>query len=313
MTDDRFVRASTEVSVVMCTHDRTDDLSVHLPRVIASCRNSLRRCEVIVVDNAPSDTLTQRLVEQTSCRYVVERRQGLGRARNVGADRAQGEIVLFVDDDVDVPSNWVDAMSGPILAGDCDLTAGAIRPGREQSKVPASESVRSTLLLEPVDSLPSHLIGASFGCHRRVFAQVSFDPDLGAGSPYGSAEDVFFYEQAKEAGFVIHGCSRAPAVHNFDVDRLDYLALSGAAVAIGRSQAYISHHWLHSELRFLRMRIGWDWLRLQRSRLKRRSVGGMSDQEFRRRVALSCKRQLLRERGDQPHYEFRGLKRLARA
>lgn len=298
-----------DVSVVICTRDRSADLAAHLPRIVASCQASAHECEIVVVDNAPSDQGTAELVASTSCVYALEAEQGLGRARNTGVSVAKGNVLLFVDDDVEVPVDWVDEMSRPILAQECDLVAGAIRPGEGRVLPWMGNHFRSTLLLEPVDGEQHHLIGASFSCHRRVFERVSFDPALGAGSPYGSAEDVFFYEQAKAAGFVTHGCSRAPVLHNFDLARLRHRALRRTASAIGRSDAYVAHHWRHSPLGQLRLRIAFDWLRLEAVRRRRFDGDGMSDMEFKRRIALAFKRQLLRERSTPPRYERLGLVR----
>jgi GT2 family glycosyltransferase len=59
--------------------------------------------EVVVVDQTPKhDPATQRFLEthQERLRYLPVPEPGLPRARNIGAAAAQGEVVLFVDDDI---------------------------------------------------------------------------------------------------------------------------------------------------------------------------------------------------------------------
>ena len=94
-------------SIVICTRDRTDDLR--------RCLDSLLKLqtpggEVIVVDNAPSDSSTARLVADYPVRYVREDRIGLNWARSRGARVATGDIVIYTDDDVVVDVGWASAI-----------------------------------------------------------------------------------------------------------------------------------------------------------------------------------------------------------
>ena len=298
---------SPTVSVVLCTRERAPDLTVNLPAVVKSCEAAAFPCEIVVVDNAPSSSSTREVVSSHPVRYVVEPHKGLGAARNCGVAHSAGTVVLFVDDDVEVPPEWVTTMSAPILAGTCDLVAGAVVPGPGRLQDWMGPHFRASLTIAPQDGEPSHLIGASFAVHGRVFKSVKFDPRLGAGSAYGSAEDVFFYEQAKEAGYRVLGCSGAPAVHNFDLARMRYEALCRTAKGVGRSEAFIAHHWLHSDLSWLRLRLVVDWVRLRLARRPFPRRIGITDREFRRRAAFACKMQLLEEQGVPRRYDYRGL------
>jgi glycosyltransferase involved in cell wall biosynthesis len=269
-----------------------------VPHVLASVEATELGCEVIVVDNCPSDASTYDLISRLPCRYELAQQKGLGHARNVGVDASRAEIVLFVDDDVEVPANWVEAMSRQILDGNCDLVAGTVRPGVGRLREWMGESIRATVgaLIETEDGKPTHLVGASFGLHRRVHDAVRFDPLLGAGTPYGSGEDVLFAMQATETGFTIHGCNRAPVLHNFDVSRLNREELRKRARAVGRSEAYLSVKVKDRIPRYLWLRVIREMLRLQANKYRRWRQGiVMTDAEFRSAWALARKRQLVRE------------------
>jgi glycosyltransferase involved in cell wall biosynthesis len=65
------------------------------------------RCELIVVDNASTDH-TREVVEANHeanmpCRYLREDRRGKAFALNTGITEANGDILLFTDDDVSPP------------------------------------------------------------------------------------------------------------------------------------------------------------------------------------------------------------------
>ena len=93
------------VSVVVCTRNRT--------QALAHCINALLQSsdpdfELVIVDNAPDDDSTEKLIQNyPSVRYVREPRKGLDIARNTGAQAASGTIVAYTDDDVTVDRDWI--------------------------------------------------------------------------------------------------------------------------------------------------------------------------------------------------------------
>ena len=93
-------------SIIICTHNRDESLKQTLQAV---CRQESpgENFEVIVVDNASTDRTRQVVEEvrdslQFPIRYHFEAQLGLSHARNSGVDLAEGEIVIFTDDDVSV-------------------------------------------------------------------------------------------------------------------------------------------------------------------------------------------------------------------
>ena len=64
------------------------------------------KIEVIVVDGNSTDK-TRDIVENFPVKLVVESRDGLNLARNIGIKSSNGEIIAFTDSDCIVPRNWV--------------------------------------------------------------------------------------------------------------------------------------------------------------------------------------------------------------
>lgn len=66
--------------------------------------------EVILVDNGseePLKTLLDGFAVNFSFEVVTTENRGRAAARNIGADRAKGEIILFVDDDIILPPDFL--------------------------------------------------------------------------------------------------------------------------------------------------------------------------------------------------------------
>jgi len=99
------IPASVPVSVVICTRNR----AAHLKQCLTALKKL--RCtpqEIVVVDNAPEDDETEKVVQGfADVKYVKEPRPGLDFARNTGILNSTQEVVAFTDDDVRVQPNWV--------------------------------------------------------------------------------------------------------------------------------------------------------------------------------------------------------------
>lgn len=116
------------VSAAVCTRNRTRMLWRALS---ALATQSKRPIEIIVVDNAPDSDESQRMIEAEFpfVRYLREEAPGLDFARNRALREAVGDIVAFLDDDVVVAENWIDA----IAAAFADDPDAAICTGRVEA------------------------------------------------------------------------------------------------------------------------------------------------------------------------------------
>jgi glucosyl-dolichyl phosphate glucuronosyltransferase len=101
--DQRLSRsaANPALSVVVCTHNGSAIVRGAIESLLAQTLDSTLY-EVIVVDNASTDTTASVIAEFTECgklHYVLETRPGLSHARNRGWRESRAEYVGFIDDD----------------------------------------------------------------------------------------------------------------------------------------------------------------------------------------------------------------------
>ena len=99
-------RSFPSLSVAICTRDRAT--------IVSRCLDSLLPLqkaygfELLVIDNAPPDQATARLVKELpTVRYTLEKYPGLNFARNRAWKEASGELIAYLDDDVVVDREWV--------------------------------------------------------------------------------------------------------------------------------------------------------------------------------------------------------------
>ncbi|MBC3539276.1 glycosyltransferase family 2 protein [Rufibacter sediminis] len=221
------VPAQVKVSVVICTRNRAPQLE----RCLAMLRDL--KClprEVIVVDNAPSDSSTQQVAQKfEEVTYVKEPRPGLDFARNTGVKNASTPLVAFVDDDVVVHPLWVyrvwetfqnpctAAMTGLVIASELASEAQYIFEQHwsfnrgYQDKWYDDAFFNSNLTLGP----PVWEIGAgaNMAFRKAVFEQVGyFDEilDVGAAGCNGDSEMWF---RILAHGLTVHYNPRAIVHH----------------------------------------------------------------------------------------------------
>lgn len=238
------------VSIVLCTRNRADGLNLALKSIVACELPSQLVVELVVVDNGSTDH-TRAVVEELRCpnmevRYVYEPRTGLSRARNRGLQEARGTALLFTDDDVRVPQDWIGGMSAPILDGQADAVQGGVHLATGLERPWMKGMLRTWVAAaESSTEAPEGLVGANMAVSRRAAEIVGgFDPALGAGA-LGFYEDTLFGWQVEANGLRKLYRPRISVEHHFDSTRLTNRTMLGTAVKMAKSRAYVMHHWMH--------------------------------------------------------------------
>jgi GT2 family glycosyltransferase len=167
-------------SILFPTRGRRDYLAVALASVAGQA--SAHRAEIVVLEDDAADPETERVAAAHGARYLaLGRRGGLNVARNAAADAAAGDLLCFLDDDVEAWPGWLgallaaaeghpahEAFGGPIRARleGADLHAC----GREPAPV-------TTLDLGPRDREAELVWGANLALRRTALDRVGpFDP-----------------------------------------------------------------------------------------------------------------------------------------
>ena len=103
-------------------------------KTIGPCLDSLKvltydysNLEIIVVNNNSTDR-TVEIVKNYPVKLVHETVSGPGYARNRGIQEAQYDIVVFIDSDVVVSSNWLISLTNPFKNSSIGAVGGRILP-----------------------------------------------------------------------------------------------------------------------------------------------------------------------------------------
>jgi GT2 family glycosyltransferase len=172
-------------SIIVPTRDRLSYLAVALESVRAQAARL--GVEVLVVDDAGASPAARELVERHGARYEAhDTPLGLNAARNTGVAASTGELLVFLDDDVEAHAGWLEALlqaarehpETDVFAGRITARLGAGAPrgcGREQPPI-------TTLELGEHDRPTRFAWGANMTIRRTALERVGpFDVTLPVG------------------------------------------------------------------------------------------------------------------------------------
>jgi GT2 family glycosyltransferase len=195
---------SISASIVIPTRARSAYLEVALASIAPQARAA--GAEVLVIDDAGPSPEGRAQAERFGARYEPhERELGLNVARNTGVEHSSGEVVVFVDDDVEASPGWLAALlQAAHEHPDVDVFAGPIRPRLEGRGGWGSRSCGregapiTTLELGAHDTDSRYAWGANMAIRRGALERVgTFDVSLEHGGDEQEWQDRL---RAREPG-----------------------------------------------------------------------------------------------------------------
>jgi len=209
--------AFPRVSVIVPTRNRPQ-LVWKAVRSIASGNEP--PAEIVVVDQSAvphPELAAEPVFGDCRVRYVRSSSTGLSAARNEGVAAAAHAILAFTDDDVVATPSWLATLVSALVdGGERTVVSGRVLSG--EPEVPGGFQVG--LRIDDQPSVATHpgsrdpLVGGNTAMRRAAFERVGgFDARLGAGTPYGGAEDNDLGLRLLRAGYSIRYVPEAVLYH----------------------------------------------------------------------------------------------------
>ncbi|MCL6459080.1 MAG: glycosyltransferase, partial [Gorillibacterium sp.] len=181
-----------KVTVAICTHNRAKDLGEAIESVLIQ-GFAKEEIEIVVIDNLSTDNTAEvvnnlRLHHGSRLRYLFETKLGLSVARNRAIRQAEGDYILFLDDDALASRDWVqhivDVFENDPAIGCVGGRIDPIWETKEPEWIPAEYRSVFTILdySNEVREMPSPAIpyGANVAFRASVFQHMEpFREDLG--------------------------------------------------------------------------------------------------------------------------------------
>jgi GT2 family glycosyltransferase len=261
---ERVLREGREITVAVCTRNRPDDLVILLESL---AQQEYKRLRILVVDNAPSDDRTRRLVSSFArnrdLEYVTEHRPGLSWARNRAIEVSESGLIAWADDD-EVCDRWwaAEIVRGFVEVPEAGAVTGLLAPSELETQSQAwfeqysgvarsrgfSRAVFSPATAHqqsPLYPLPPYGAGGNMAFRRQALERIGgFDCALGTGTATLAGEDTAAFSALLLAGGTIVYQPSAIVRHRH---RRDYDSLRRVMLGYGRGlSAYyasmLAHH-----------------------------------------------------------------------
>lgn len=213
------------LSLIIPTYNRAERLAETL-RAVAAQTLPAGALEVLVVDDGPSDA-TRQVVQYgplAGCRYLTQSRAGATRARNWGAQHAQGALLVFLDDDIELGPDSLARLVAACAAHPQAVIVGTLydpsQPPRAEAgtvAAPFTQCFTGLLSVAAVD-----------------FAALDGFHDVTGGWP--NWDDVEFGYRVQQAGYALRRSLDAWAIHH-DATAHTLAATARRSQAAGRAAA----------------------------------------------------------------------------
>ncbi len=246
-----------KITIAICTYNRGEYLHDTLSDL--SNQTAPKECfEIVVVNNNSSDGTEfvcetfQKTHEDINFVWVNEPEQGLSFARNRAAREAKAPMLVYIDDDVKLPENFVEtALNYVVKRSSVQCAGGRIWVQFEE---------------ENTDWIPDELM-PMFGLHnlgdedkrypagnfpRGGNMMISknileafgyFDTTLGrTGKQLLGSEEKAFFERVRRNGVELHYWSDLELTHRIGSSRLENDYLEKQSVGIGQSERLRLNH-----------------------------------------------------------------------
>jgi glycosyltransferase involved in cell wall biosynthesis len=207
------------ISVIIPTYNRKDSLLRTLDS-LGQQTFPKERLVVVIVDDGSTDD-TQTIASQQfpfNLHYAQQKNQGATAARNYGAMISQSEILVFIDDDITISPNTLEA-----LAERCGQRTKVLVMGTINKRSIVSASVYTPVVLTMADhsliaydDLEFPFIDCNselLACKRHDFFDIGMFQDPTGGHGWPNWDDVDFGYRAHLKGFRLIGTSKAIADH----------------------------------------------------------------------------------------------------
>lgn len=213
------------------------------------------KLEVIVVDDGSTDD-TQSLASQQfpfTFHYLRQKNQGATAARNYGARTSQSEILVFMDDDITISPQTLEAFAEKFDQATNILLMGTIntQSGNHRSVYTSVAMTMADHALIARDGLEFKSVDCNtelLACKRIDFFNIGMFHDPTEGNGWPNWDDVDFGYRAHLQGFRLIGVSKAIADH-WDYSVANHATACRRFYRAGRSAVWLFHR--HPKLQAL--------------------------------------------------------------
>ena len=239
-----------DITVIICTYNRAESLRLTLETLSKLCIPQGLTWELLVVDNHSTDRtkiVCEKFLTRLPLRYLYQGKQGKSYALNMSIEKALGGLLIFTDDDVSLPPDWIENwLHAQSQYHNGDFFVGRILPIWDHEppnwiKANLKSLLRCPFVYLDHGSEPRTIrsgAGANLACRRSLFSKgLRFCTDVSPGS--GEAirgEDSDLLGRATDLGYQGLYWPKAVVHHRTSRERMTHSYIWSWFVGAGRAE-----------------------------------------------------------------------------
>lgn len=232
-------------SIIICSYNRFELLVETIDFVLSVLQNRTDS-EILIIDNKSTDatpSLEEKYSSNQTVKYFLETNQGLSHARNRGMKEATGEILVYLDDDVELEKNYFEIADSVLSDESISILGGKVLPFN--TALPAWLPKKYYFLVSVFDEGEysknvKYLMGANFMVRKIVANKIGgFNTRLGRnGYSLAGGEEIDFLNRAHSSKCIVY-YSPDLIVHHKINDKLNEKYVLTYSKELGKSERII--------------------------------------------------------------------------
>jgi glucosyl-dolichyl phosphate glucuronosyltransferase len=234
-------------SIIVCTYNRCNYLKETIESIIEAI-GKREDCELIIIDNNSTDQ-TNKIVESfysfSSLKYYLETNQGLSHARNRGMQEAFGKVLVYLDDDIELPKDYFEVCDQIFQDPEIAISGGKVLPHKVD--IPDWLPKKYYFLVSVYDmgkepKFVKYLMGGNFAIRKDIAKKIGkYNSELGRkGNSLAGGEEIDYQNRAMELGYKIYYHPRQIILHKIN-DKLNETYVLKYAFELGKSERIIDN------------------------------------------------------------------------
>lgn len=232
-------------SIIICSYNRVLLLTETIDSVLRVL-GKRTDAEILIIDNKSTDltpTLEEKYSSNKIVKYILETKQGLSHARNRGMEEATGEILVYLDDDVELVNNYFEIADSVLSDKSISILGGKVLPFN--ISIPTWLPKKYYFLVSVFDEgeysrIVKYLMGANFMVRKIVADRIGgFNTRLGRnGNSLAGGEEIDFLNRAHSLQCIVYYTPDLIVFHKIN-NKLNEIYVLTYAKELGKSERII--------------------------------------------------------------------------
>jgi glycosyltransferase involved in cell wall biosynthesis len=202
--------------------------------------------EILIIDNSSTDltpTLVEKYGNNAKVKYFLETKQGLSHARNRGMKEANGDILVYLDDDIELVDDYFDICDEIFLDNSISISGGKVLPFK--TGIPDWLPYKYYFLVSVYDmgdhpKFVKYIMGGNFAIRRSDAMRIGhYNTSLGRnGKILAGGEEIDYQNRANSLGYRIYYHPKQNILHKIN-EKLNENYVLTYSKELGKSERII--------------------------------------------------------------------------